>query len=145
MNELIAVIDHEGKPAINARDLHQRLEVGRDFSTWIKDRIEKCGFVEGEGYSPNLGNRSDGLPGKPRTDYLLTVTSALIIVAGENTDKQPEILKYLTRVLEAWNTPEAVRLRAIQLGAIPNPAMAPVHKVAESVLLLFLEAFFPKL
>jgi phage anti-repressor protein len=63
MNDLITVTEHEGKPAINARDLHQRLEVGRDFPTWIKDRIEKYEFVEDEDYwrtkvlsSPNLGS-----------------------------------------------------------------------------------------
>ncbi|WP_422156405.1 antA/AntB antirepressor family protein [Vreelandella titanicae] len=34
----------------NARDLHEFLEVGRDFSNWIKDRIKKYGFVEGEDF-----------------------------------------------------------------------------------------------
>lgn len=47
----------------NARDLHAFLEVGRDFSTWIKDRIEQYGFAETEDYvtvqnlsSPNRGS-----------------------------------------------------------------------------------------
>lgn len=47
----------------NARDLHTFLEVGRDFSTWIKDRIEQYGFIEAEDYitvqnlsSPNSGS-----------------------------------------------------------------------------------------
>lgn len=47
----------------NARDLHTFLEVGRDFSTWIKDRIEQYGFIETEDYiavqnlsSPNSGS-----------------------------------------------------------------------------------------
>jgi phage anti-repressor protein len=34
----------------NARDLHAFLEVRRDFTNWIKQRIAKYGFVEGEGY-----------------------------------------------------------------------------------------------
>jgi phage anti-repressor protein/phage antirepressor YoqD-like protein len=33
--------------SINARDLHAFLEVGKDFSTWIKDRVAQFGFVEG--------------------------------------------------------------------------------------------------
>ena len=38
-----------GQPAklCNARDLHAALDVGRDFSTWIKDRLAEYGFVEG--------------------------------------------------------------------------------------------------
>ena len=35
---------------INARDLHSFLEVGRKFSTWIKDRIEKYEFVEDQDF-----------------------------------------------------------------------------------------------
>jgi len=31
---------------VDARLLHALLEVGKDFSTWIKDRIEQYGFVE---------------------------------------------------------------------------------------------------
>lgn len=32
----------------NARDLHGILESGQEFSPWIKNRIEKYGFIEGE-------------------------------------------------------------------------------------------------
>jgi hypothetical protein len=38
MNEVLKVIEHGGKQAVNTRDLHAALEVGRDFSTWIKER-----------------------------------------------------------------------------------------------------------
>lgn len=33
--------------AVNARELHVKLGVGRDFSNWIKERIAKYEFVEG--------------------------------------------------------------------------------------------------
>ena len=34
-------------PTGNARDLHRFLEVGKDFSSWMKDRINQDSFVEG--------------------------------------------------------------------------------------------------
>ena len=47
---------------VNARELHAELEVGRDFSTWIKGRIEQYGFEEGVDFcsflSESTGNRS---------------------------------------------------------------------------------------
>lgn len=52
---------------VNARDLHTFLGVGKDFSTWIKDRIEMYGFAENVDYlvfSPNLGNNQKGRPVK---------------------------------------------------------------------------------
>lgn len=53
----------------NARDLHEFLEVGRDFSNWIRGRIEQYGFVEGEdylvfGYS-DLSNQSEAVFDSP--------------------------------------------------------------------------------
>lgn len=35
---------------INARHLHQALQVGRDYSTWIKGRITDTGFIEEQDY-----------------------------------------------------------------------------------------------
>ncbi len=32
---------------VDARELHEFLEVGKDFTTWIKDRISKYNFIEG--------------------------------------------------------------------------------------------------
>lgn len=41
-----AQIADEEVTAVNARDLHDFLGVGRDFSNWIKDRIKAYGFIE---------------------------------------------------------------------------------------------------
>ena len=38
MNELLK-LDENGNQFVSARELHADLEVGRDFSNWIKDRI----------------------------------------------------------------------------------------------------------
>ena len=35
---------------INARDLHGFLEVGKDFSNWIKKRIDECGYRENQDF-----------------------------------------------------------------------------------------------
>ena len=47
---LIAVfngeIGGESQMVCNARELHGFLNAGKDFSNWIKDRIEKYGFQE---------------------------------------------------------------------------------------------------
>ena len=40
MTELIAIKEHKGQKVVNARELHYFLESGKDFSTWMKDRID---------------------------------------------------------------------------------------------------------
>jgi anti-repressor protein len=102
---------------VNARDLHAALGIGRDFSNWIKDRIKKYGFEEGKGYSPILADRSDSLPGKPRTEYLLTLSAAKELCTAENNDAGRTIRRYLLKIEEAWNTPEMVMARALQASA----------------------------
>jgi hypothetical protein len=54
---------------VNARELHAFLEVGKDFSTWVKDRIEQYGFNENSDFvcSPILGSESSG--GHPAKEY----------------------------------------------------------------------------
>lgn len=51
---LIALVPHVihgmQQETVNARDLHAFLEVGRDFSNWIKGRIEEYGFNENHDY-----------------------------------------------------------------------------------------------
>ncbi len=47
----------------DARALHEFLGVGKDFSNWIKGRIKKYGFVEGEDFviscSPKLASSNN--------------------------------------------------------------------------------------
>ncbi len=86
-----------GRPAqlVDARLLHQFLEVGRDFSTWIKERVEEFSFVEGEDFmliaAPPI--RGAGNRGK-RTDYFLTLDMAKELAMVERTPQGRQIRRY---------------------------------------------------
>lgn len=61
--------------AVDARELHTFLDVGRDFSTWIKDRIDLGMFVEGKDYVLTLtktGERSNVV----QKDYAISISMA---------------------------------------------------------------------
>lgn len=53
MNELIKIekSPKTGNPIVNARDLHAFLEVGKDFSTWLKSKLKKYDFIENVDYA----------------------------------------------------------------------------------------------
>jgi anti-repressor protein len=119
MNELIKIETCEGNERVNARELHSALEVSRDFSTWIKERLEKYGFREGvdfKTWSPDLGSEKHG--GQNKIDYLLSVSTAKEIATVENNEKGREVRRYLIQVEEAWNTPEMVMERAREASVI---------------------------
>lgn len=86
----------------NARDLHAFLEVGRDFSNWIKDRIEQYNFVEGEDYLlTKFGEQvphQGGMRTVEKIDYHLTLDMAKELAMIENNPKGREVRRYFIRV-----------------------------------------------
>lgn len=83
---------------VNARDLYKTLEIGKDFSNWIKDQIDRARLIEERDYiiSVNQSAQKGGLPsgGKPRTEYHLSIDSAKHIAMMSGTDKGFEVRNY---------------------------------------------------
>lgn len=88
-------INENNEPVVNARDLHKFLQTGRDFSTWIKDRIEKYDFIEGEDFSPELVKTPNG---RPLTEYFITLDMAKELAMVENNELGKQARKYFIKV-----------------------------------------------
>lgn len=83
MNELIKITEKEGGQIIvYARELHEFLEIGTDFTIWCK-RMFEYGFDEGIDFIPIL-SKSTG--GRPSVDYGLSLdcAKAYIMIASES-------------------------------------------------------------
>jgi anti-repressor protein len=114
MNEIIG-LEHLSKPfPVAARKLHVRLGVGRDYSNWIHERIERFAFVENVDYRVFAKSGENPQGGRPSTEHELTVPAAKMVAAIENTPEGRGVLAYLVKVEAAWNTPEMVLVRAQQ-------------------------------
>lgn len=86
-------------PAVNLRDLHAALGVGKDFSNWAKDRLKRYGFVEGEDYqvcSPNLASKLRG--GHNALDYLVSLDTAKELAMVEKNERGRAIRRYFIAV-----------------------------------------------
>lgn len=99
MQELIALntIEFDGseQQTVNARELHEFLEVGKDFSNWIKDRIEKYDFVENVDYvrfSPNSAKTPYG--GRPSVEYHISLSMAKELCMVERNEKGKQARQY---------------------------------------------------
>lgn len=129
MQELITLhnvnFDGTEQQTVNARELHAFLEVGKDFSTWLKDRIEKYGFVEGLDFvkidSPKLGNQRGGDRRSIEYHISLSMAKELCMVERNEKGKQArlyfieceKIAKQKTQPIAIPQTlPEALRLAA---------------------------------
>lgn len=90
----------------SARELHKFLEVGRDFTNWIKGRINKYGFEENADFIVTWndaktgdvvefnGNVNSMVKQGFRTEYTLTLDMAKELSMVENNKKGREARKY---------------------------------------------------
>lgn len=114
-NEIIKITEKDGKRAVSARELHNFLGVGRDFSTWIKNRIDKYGFVEGIDYQsfPQMGEREIG--GTVRIEYALSIDMAKELSMVENNERGRQARLYF---IECEKQAKALSALSYQ---IPDP------------------------
>ena len=84
---------------VNGRDLHAFLEVGKDFSTWIKDRIAQYGFADGADYavyqdlrSPKSGSTKSRTV--TVTEYAISIDMAKELAMVERNDQGKRVRQY---------------------------------------------------
>ena len=107
MNELISLtrfaINGEVQQTVNARELHAFLEVGKVFATWIKNRLDTLGSIEGQDYLilkgesllPQTGKQTnDGRGGHNRLEYFVTLDTAKHLAMMERNEKGMQARKY---------------------------------------------------
>ena len=104
MKALIAIhqqsVNNQPLPTVSARELHTFLEVGRDFSTWIKDRIEEFGYESGRDFLAITGSPISGSgefnPCPPK-EYHLTLDMAKELAMIERSPMGRVARKYFIK------------------------------------------------
>lgn len=104
----IEIVKMSDCPAVDARELHAYLEVGTEFKAWIRRRIEKFDFVEGEDFEVIVKN-DDRFP----DSYIISLDMAKELAMVENNKLGKEARKYFIHVEKEYKN-----------GA-KNPAMLP--------------------
>lgn len=80
---------------VNARELHAFLGAGKDFSNWIKDRIQQYGFLEEIDYTTDLfASFGEKGTGRPIREYYLSIGMAKELAMVERNDKGREARRY---------------------------------------------------
>lgn len=82
---------------VSARDVHSELGSKKDFTDWMKARIAKYGFIEGEDYIvllPYLGEQKEGKGGANKVDYFISLDMAKELGMVESTQKGREVRRY---------------------------------------------------
>lgn len=96
---------------IDARLLHQQLQISTPFHKWIQRRIEEFGFDKNQDYFELRTNLSIIIPGRKPTDYHLTMDMAKELAMLERNDVGKRIRQYFIAVeKEARETAGSARI-----------------------------------
>lgn len=94
MNDLIKIESREGRETVNARTLHKFLENGKQFTDWIKHRIDAYDFGKGNDYIVIHDSVKNVSGGRPSTEYHISLDMAKELSMVERNDKGKQARSY---------------------------------------------------
>lgn len=144
MNELLKINTTDSERiTVSARDLYEFLEATERFNSWF-ERMTQYGLVVNTDYTtvkkltevPNNG----GVQIRELDDYQLTIDTAKQIAMLQRNEKGTQARKYFIQVENAWNSPERVMARALEIAhktiatlELENNKMKPKALFADAV------------
>lgn len=140
MNELIKVTTNENdEQLVSARDLHKALDLKIRFSLWWEKNND--GLIDGEDFtSVSTDTVVNNGAVRRLQDYALTLDAAKHLAMQSKTEKGREVRTYFIKIEKAWNNPEMVVQRALQIQTrkvealqLENAEMRPKALFADSV------------
>ncbi|MBD5854858.1 phage antirepressor KilAC domain-containing protein [Lactococcus lactis] len=119
MNELIKISSNENdEQVVSARELHKGLGLKKQFSDWWKQNSKLIiehedfeGVLVSVPYNPKYPDKTQQLQ-----DYALTIDTAKHLAMQSQTEKGREYRSYFIQVEKAWNSPDMVMKRALQIA-----------------------------
>lgn len=110
MTELVKITERGGQQVVSARDLHVFLESKQRFSDWIKNRIEKYNFIEGQDFQKlyfdvegnqliishhkNMVSDNQEVIKPHKIEYVITIDMAKELSMLENNEKGKQARQY---------------------------------------------------
>lgn len=114
--ELIPVTENENNEVVvSGRDLHDFLEIGTEYKKWMSRMIE-YGFEENIDFARVSQKRLTPGGAQNITEHILKLNMAKEISMIQRNEKGKQARQYFLRIEEAWNSPEMIMKRALQLA-----------------------------
>lgn len=98
-NGLIPIYENDNnEKLVNARELHNFLGIGAEFTTWIKRRIDKYEFVEDVDFTTFDNSVKAENTYKNFKEYILTLDMAKELAMVENNKQGKQVRKYFIEI-----------------------------------------------
>lgn len=115
--ELITVNEKGDVQTVSARELYKGLEITDRFNRWFESLL-KYGFCENEDFCYVKTSTQQNQYGgeKEIDDYAITLDMAKQICMLQRSEKGKQYREYFLQIEKAWNSPEMVMKRALQIA-----------------------------
>ncbi len=133
MDTLIKIIEQGNKQVVNAKELHQFLNIDTKFTMWIERRIEDYGFIENEDFEVFLKNGKNSKGGRPSKEYAITLDMAKELSMVERNEKGRQARRYFIECEKRLQT--NLLSSATNLIALPQKSIAEKRKEEQKALM----------
>jgi anti-repressor protein len=135
MSNLIPINYDNDRQTVSGRDLHTFLNIGKDYTTWVKDWMQydfaagvdfTTFYVDKNGDSYFQGFQGftdiDRMSGADKarngytTNHQISIDCAKEICMLARSEKGRQARQYFIELEKAWNSPEAVMARALKMA-----------------------------
>lgn len=106
----------DGTVAVSGRELHEFLEINTRYNDWFKRMVE-YGFEENQDFIALTQKRVTAQGNTTNyVDHVLTVDMAKEVSMIQRNEKGKRARRYFIQVEKAWNSPEMIMKRALQIA-----------------------------
>lgn len=116
MNEILTINYESGEPTVSARDLHEKLNIGTQYTKWF-ERMAEYGFSKNVDFQA-ISQKRLTAQGNETTyiDHNISIDMAKQICMIQRSSEGKRIRQYFIDLEKAWNTPEQIFARALKMA-----------------------------
>lgn len=130
MKELIKVNTNENDITLSGRELHEFLDIGTEYPKWF-ERMTEYGFTKGEDYLVHYYDKNSSEVKNDDAEKMsvnqrnakgiivnheIKLDMAKEIAMIQRNEKGKQARKYFLEVEKAWNSPEMIMKRALEIA-----------------------------
>ncbi|WP_373205936.1 phage antirepressor KilAC domain-containing protein [Clostridium tertium] len=130
MKEIIKINTNENDITLSGRELHEFLDIGTEYPKWF-ERMTEYGFTKGEDYlvhyydknsSEVKNDDAEKMSANQRSakgiiiNHEIKLDMAKEIAMIQRNEKGKQARKYFLEVEKAWNSPEMIMKRALEIA-----------------------------
>ena len=131
----IAIIENSNQQWIDARELHNELEINKDYTNWFKYQIDRGGFIQGKDYNKVKPDEVYAINGKqggrPSAIYIITIETAKHISMMSQTSKGKLARNWFIGIEKKYHSQDdnSIVLKAFQILQTKTERLANENKV----------------